>query len=87
MTRSENDESPQNECSFQSPMIILDKERNHQRYQIQCSQLGSVCAFTQAEPETNRTKTDLHTDVNGCHTNNALNSRNIRIYSVVLVPS
>ena len=40
--------------------------------------------------KTNRIKTDLHfllhTDVYGCHTKNALNSRNIRIYSVVLDP-
>jgi len=56
VTRNENYESPQNEYSFQSLMINHDKERNHQLYQIQCSQLGSVCAFTQAEPQNKQNK-------------------------------
>lgn len=56
MTRGENDGSPQHDYSFQSPTINKDKERNHQLYQIQCSQLGSVCAFTQAGPENKQNK-------------------------------
>jgi hypothetical protein len=63
-------------------MINQDKERNHQLYQIQCSQLGIVCAFTQAEPEKKQNKNRPAVTPYRCEWmshKKCSNSRNIRI--------